>query len=245
MLILCYHAVSERWDAPLSATPDALERQLTWLVRRGYRGTTLTELRRTPGRPRAFAITFDDAYRSVAERAAPVLDELGLTATVFAPTSYVGTERPMVWPGIDQWAATEHRDELVPMSWSSLGELAERGWEVGSHTVTHPHLTDLDSETLEAELVLSREEIGKRIGRPCKTLAYPYGDHDADVVAAARDAGYLGAVTLPGPPHRPEPMRLPRVGVYHSDHDRRFRLKVSPAVRVARRSTALVGGRRG
>ena len=48
-------------------------------------------------------MTFDDAYRSVYEQARPVLESLGVPATVFVPTALVGSERPMAWPGTDQW----------------------------------------------------------------------------------------------------------------------------------------------
>ncbi len=47
-LILCYHAVRERWPAPLSVTPRALEDQLELLVRRGYRGATFGEETASP-----------------------------------------------------------------------------------------------------------------------------------------------------------------------------------------------------
>ena len=35
---------------------------------------------------------------------------------------------------------------------AGAARLAERGWEIGSHTMTHPVLTNADDETLETEL---------------------------------------------------------------------------------------------
>ena len=52
------------------------------------------------------AVTFDDAYRSVGELAVPVLAELGVPATVFAPTAFVGDPEPRGWEGTDEWAST-------------------------------------------------------------------------------------------------------------------------------------------
>jgi hypothetical protein len=72
----------------------------------------------------------------------------------------------------------------------------------------------------------------------CRSVAYPYGDHDERVVAAAGRAGYEAAATLPGRLHRPEPLRWPRVGVTHTDTRWRFRAKASQTVRHARASWA-------
>ena len=110
LLVLCYHAVSPTWPAPLSVTPAGLRRQLEGLVRRGYRSATFTDAvvgRRTSP---TVCVTFDDAYASVLREALPLLEELGLHGTVFAPTAFVGDEQPMTWPGIDGWLDTVHRE---------------------------------------------------------------------------------------------------------------------------------------
>src|SRR3954470_2335724 len=118
LLILCYHAVSEKFPASLSISPDALDAQLRPLVRRGYRGATFSDALARTQEDKTLVVTFDDAYRSVARLGFPILAELGLPATVFAPTAYIGTERPMGWEGIDRWHQTAHERELVPCSWS-------------------------------------------------------------------------------------------------------------------------------
>jgi peptidoglycan/xylan/chitin deacetylase (PgdA/CDA1 family) len=237
VLVLCYHAVSERWDADLSVRPEELERQLGMLSRRGYRGATFQRAVSDPPARRTVAVTFDDAYRSVIRLARPILDRLGFPGSVYVPTAFAGSERPLSWPGIDQWTGTEHEHELVPMTWDELRELADAGWEVGSHTRTHPHLTELGDEELASELRDSRAECADAMRRPCETLAYPYGDVDERVVAAARAAGYTQAAALPGRWHEPRPLEWPRVGVYYPDAPWRFRLKASP---LARRLRALL-----
>lgn len=247
VLVLCYHAVSPGWPAPLSVTPESLERQLELLVRRGYRGATFRDAVCAPPAPRTLAVTFDDAYLSVLELGKPILDRLGLVGTVFVPTDYPQRDEPMAWPGIDHWLEGPHRDELRAMSWEQLGGLAEGGWEIGSHTCSHPHLTEIDEAALEHELEGSKRECERRLGRPCHTIAYPYGDYDARVAAAAGRAGYEAACTLPARLHAVRPLEWPRVGVYHADDERRFRLKVSPAIRRLRASgawNALDGARR-
>jgi peptidoglycan/xylan/chitin deacetylase (PgdA/CDA1 family) len=236
VLVLCYHAVSERFPAPLSVTPDAFERQLALLAKADYRGATFDQAIRAPSR-RTVAITFDDAYLSVLTLGKPLLDAVGFPATVYAPTAYLDTpERPLEWPGIEQWHGGEHESELLPMSWDQLRELADAGWEIGSHTRTHPHLTTIGDDALRDELEESKATVEERLGRPCPTLAYPYGDYDERVVAAAGAAGYAAAGTLPARLHSERALAWPRVGIYQSDDERRFRMKVSRPLRRLRSS---------
>jgi len=238
VLVLCYHALSPTWAADLSTTPQRFERQIALLASRGYRGVTFSEAvaAAAPG-DRLAAITFDDAFRSVLELARPILDRHGFTATVFAPTDYIGGER-LRWQGIEQWLGGEHEDELQPMRWQELRALADAGWEIGSHTRSHPRLTQSDHETLAGELAESKATCEQQLQRPCSTLAYPYGDHDARVMRAAAEAGYTAAAALPDRLGGHDPLAYPRVGVYRVDDDRRFRLKVSPGLRRLRGSRA-------
>ncbi len=232
--MLCYHAVSESWDSELAVTPEQLERQVKILIGRGYEPARFLDAVTAPRARRTLAITFDDAYRSVHELARTVLQGLGATASVYAPTDWIGSDRPMQWPGIDDWLGTAHEAELLPMSWGELGELREEGWEVGSHTRSHPRLTELNDELLTAEIEGSRSACAAGLDRPCETIAYPYGDVDERVVAATAAAGYRAAGALPHAPHAAAPLRWPRIGIYRWDGTTRFRLKVSPLVRRAR-----------
>ncbi len=238
LIVLCYHALSPTWTADLSTTPERFERQIELLARRGYRGVTFSEAMHVPAGRRVVAITFDDAFRSVLELARPVLDSFRMPATVFAPTRAVDAGGPLRWPGIEQWLAGPDEHELTPMSWEELGSLAADGWEIGSHTATHPRLTQLDDEALAAELSESKAACERHLGGRCATLAYPYGDVDGRVVRAAEDAGYEAAAALPRRLDRGGALQWPRVGVYRTDGERRFRMKVSPAIRRLRRSGA-------
>ena len=234
LVVLCYHAVSPDWPAPLSVRPDELERQLTFLSRRGYRGVTVSEALDAPS-GRMVAVTFDDAYRSVLELAKPILERLGMCGTVYVPTDWPDRGEPMTWPGIAHWAGGPHEDELRCLSWDELGGLADAGWEVGSHTCTHPRLAELATEAeIAAELTGSREVCEERLGRPCRSVAYPYGSYDERVVQAAAAAGYDYGLTLPHGLRGPRPLAWPRIGIYNADRSYRWRLKLSPTIRRAR-----------
>lgn len=246
VIVLCYHAVSETWETALSVTPARLEEQLRFLSERGYRGATFEQALAAPPHERTVAITFDDAFLSVYEIAFPALSRHGFTGTLFVPTSHIGDGGTMAWPGIDQWVGGPHERELRGMTWGQVEELATAGWEIGAHTRTHPHLPEIDDEALMSELRGSREDCEQRLGRPCPSLAYPYGDFDERVLEAAGLSGYRFAGTLDRF-ERPRPLRWPRVGIYHHDDIERFRRKVSPTVRRLRGSPAwpLITGTRG
>jgi peptidoglycan/xylan/chitin deacetylase (PgdA/CDA1 family) len=233
-LVLCYHAVSPTWPAPLSVTPERFRSQVGLLLRRGYEPVTLAQASEPDHRRKLVAVTFDDAYRSVLERAAPILAELGAPATIFAPTAFVGSDRPMSWPGIEHWLGTEHEPELIPLRWQELAELADAGWEVGSHTMTHPRLTSVDDDVLREELTGSRAACEDRLGRACTSIAYPYGDVDSRVAAAAAAAGYRLGAGLPGSFGGRDRFQLARVGIYHGDPAWRFELKVAAPIRRLR-----------
>jgi peptidoglycan/xylan/chitin deacetylase (PgdA/CDA1 family) len=215
-------------------TPDSFERQIAYLLAHGWRATTFTAAALAPPSERTLAITFDDAFASVKRYALPILSGLGAPATVFAPTAFMDGAPSLKWDGIDHWLGTAAEPELAPLSWNELGELAELGWEIGSHTCNHPHLPRLDDAALEQELHASRERCAERLGRSCTSIAYPYGDVDARVAGATARVGYSAGAALSGSLRQLGAMRQPRLGIYHVDEWPRFRLKVLKATRFAR-----------
>jgi peptidoglycan/xylan/chitin deacetylase (PgdA/CDA1 family) len=210
-------------------TPNRLREQVGGFLRQGFQPLGFSEALRSDQK-KVLAVTFDDAYRSVPDLALPVLAELGVVGTVFVPTAEVEEGALRVWPGIEQWVGSRWEGELRGASWAELHRLSEAGWEIGSHTRTHPHLLDLDGDSLHAELEGSRQDLIAATGLKCTSLAYPYGEADLRVAAAARAAGYEAAATLadriPAPTAaRPDPMLLPRLGVHQQDGAARLRLK--------------------
>ncbi len=234
-LILCYHAVSPRWPADVAVAPDRLTDQLQTLTDQGYRAVTFSELVSLGPDQRAVAITFDDGYRSVVTLAGPILNRFDIRATVFLPTDFVGAG-PIAWPRINRWLETDHRDELETMSWQDARRLRDRGWEIGSHTRSHPRLTELPNDQLDEELVGSRTTCEQSLGVPCTALAFPFGDHDERVVSAAAAAGYSAAATLSAANGQTSSLRCPRVPILRFDGPRLFKIKTSGLVR---RSTVL------
>jgi peptidoglycan/xylan/chitin deacetylase (PgdA/CDA1 family) len=240
VLVLCYHGVGHRIEQRWTVLAGSFERQIAALRRRGYVGATFSAALTNPPGRRVVAITFDDAYRCVLDVAFPMLSAAGLPATVFVPTAYAAGRRPPAWDGAHSNGAASPDAALACMGWDQLRTLADAGWEIGSHTRTHPRLTLLDGAALTEELAGSRADCEEAMQRPCRALAYPYGDVDQRVVAAAGAAGYAFAATVPHRPEWPLPLRWPRIVVSSSDSDRRFALRTSAAGRRAQ--AAAFGG---
>ena len=202
-LVLCYHAVSPTWEHRLAIQPDLLLRQI-----------------RVLSRFRPVHATFDDAFLSAAS-IFPALELLGVRIQIFVCTSYARTGAPLTLPEL----AGDDREQLATMDWDALLEHAHRGVVIGSHAVSHPHLTKLSADELRRELNESKEEIEDRLGRRCEDLAYPYGEHDERVRAAARAAGYGRAYALRG--SRSDPYAAPRVDLYRRHTVPRTLLRVA------------------
>ena len=216
---------------------DALARQLQSLKRRGYEGLTVAEAERRLASGtlprRTVVVTFDDAYASTL-LAKPLLDAVGYPATVFVVTSFADSGERLCWAGIEQWVDGPYAGELQPLAWGELRALRDDGWEIGSHTVTHARLPEVDDETLERELGDSRARIVAELGA-CATIAYPYGLADDRVAAAAGRAGYASGLTLTSSHRRDEPLLRPRTGLYPTDRWRE-RVKLSLWFGAVRRS---------
>jgi peptidoglycan/xylan/chitin deacetylase (PgdA/CDA1 family) len=232
LLVLCYHGVSAAWRSPYALTPRSLEAQLQRLLRRGYVPRTLSVALAGQLVQDTLVVTFDDALASVRREALPVLERLGVPATVFACTAWVGRGGPMRI-GYDQ----APDGELVSLGWDDLAVLQDAGWEIGSHTRTHPRLTDVPAESLADELGSARAELERRLGS-CQAIASPPGAVNARVTAAARQAGYRAGCTATAGTGVPDPLLVPRTVVLAEDAGLRFALKTAPLARRLRSSQA-------
>jgi peptidoglycan/xylan/chitin deacetylase (PgdA/CDA1 family) len=146
----------------------------------------------------------------------PTLTQLGVPATIFMPTR-AGRDGLRDWEGIRPWSETKWRDELKGASWSQLRELVAAGWEIGSHSRTHPDLTNISDSALRDELEGSRDDCEAELGIGCSSIAYPYGSVDHRVVEAARQAGYRTGAALAVREGNRQPLCWPRLPVYRRD----------------------------
>ena len=169
--VLTYHR--------LGSSPG-FARQVAALERKGYQAVTLGRVWQAwrgeaalPRRP--VVLTFDDGYLSHYRTAARTLRARG-------------------WPGVLNLQV----DRLGVDGGLTRGQVRRMladGWELDSHTLSHPDLTKVGRARLRRELVGSREAIAREFGVTTNFLCFPYGHYDAAVQAAVRAAGYLAATT--------------------------------------------------
>ena len=205
--ILMYHVVSAAPpgtpNAELWVAQSTFGAEMRALRRAGYHAITLRQAfdawqHGGPLPRRPVVVSFDDGYLSQYTHARPVLRKLGWPGVL-----------NLEWRNLGKGGITEHEVR---------GLLAD-GWELDSHTLTHPDLTTVSDAQLRTELTASRRDIRRRFGAGhAEFFCYPAGRYDARVVAAVRAAGYRGATTVDeGLGERAEPFTLKRVRVNASD----------------------------
>lgn len=214
--VLMYHSVSDTPAAStraLSVRPAVFGAQLAYLRRQGFTGLTFGELgqRRRTGQPfpaRPIVLTFDDGYADLIEEALPILIEHGFPATVFVTTGWLRD-------------AGRHAVATAPgrmLSWTQLAELSVAGVEVAAHTHSHPQLDQISAPRLQADLGDCKRLLEDRLGRPVRSLAYPYGYSSKRVRTVAREIGYLQAAAVANATAAAtcDPFRVPRLTIRRS-----------------------------
>lgn len=148
--------------------------QMKLLQKNGWRGVSVGDASASFA-PKTVAITFDDGTETDLLLAAPILRECGFSATFYVTTG---------WTGQNGY-----------LSESQLRELSALGFEIGSHSMTHSYLTDLDDAGLRRELVDSKLRLEQNIGKAVEHFSCPGGRYDSRVAQLAREAGYRTVAT--------------------------------------------------
>jgi peptidoglycan/xylan/chitin deacetylase (PgdA/CDA1 family) len=196
-VILLFHRVTDAIPEDGLTVSTARFRRICAMLRRTFRVVSLGEIFRLarlgePLPPRTAAVTFDDCYYDNLA-AGGVLAEQGLPATFFVPAGYVGTQQRFPWDS--------HLPPLRNLSWDDVRAMAGMGFEIGSHTLTHPDLASLPLAEAQHEIWDSRREIEKQLGRPVRWFAYPFGEREHfrdDLLPLVAEAGYEGCVSAYG-----------------------------------------------
>jgi peptidoglycan/xylan/chitin deacetylase (PgdA/CDA1 family) len=217
--VLTYHAVG---DVPLTrdwyrlfVTPAIIRRHVARLRAWGYRLVTFGEIAAAAraGDARGLAaLTFDDGFSDNATLLPSLLDDLGIRATVFVISGWLGEVHPDA-----PWARIATADEVRAMH--------EAGIEIGAHTVSHVDLTKLDYKEALAELSGSRTQLEMIVESAVDVAAYPFGATNDTVIAACRAAGFVGACGTRGRGSWTEPLNLPRQDIGNRQTKLGFYLK--------------------
>lgn len=210
--VLVYHRFTgelKPGQERIDIAPRRFRRQLRALRALGFKPLSVEELlafhrgelNELPRR--RFAITVDDAMADAVE---PLRRAASLSPQLFVPTAELG--------GDAHWIDGE------PVArWEEVRTLAAAGVAIGSHTRHHRRLTQLGAAEREVELVGSLAELREQVPGAATVIAYPNGDHDDEVCAAAAAAGYEAAFTTKQGRNdaATDPYRLRRVSVHGAD----------------------------
>jgi peptidoglycan/xylan/chitin deacetylase (PgdA/CDA1 family) len=158
---------------------------------------------------KSLVLTFDDGDADLDWAVRPVLRRYGFTASAFVVTGYLG--------GRSDWERAEELRGRPLLSEAQLRAMADEGWDIGSHTASHPNLSAIDGEAMEREVRGARERLEEVLQRAVPSFCYPSGDYDARSRAAVKAAGHTVAVTTVRGCVRSgaDPLLLPRIGVSH------------------------------
>lgn len=231
--ILMYHSICSPQDNPnrIFTSPELFEAHMRYLKRRNLRGVSMRELLRAESMGNAkglVGLTFDDGYEDFLQNAVPVLERFGFSATVFVVVGMLGEENSWEFRG-------DPRPRMNLLGVDGIREVAARGMEVGSHSMTHPKLLGLESGLLNEEVSGSRRVLSEVLGEPVDGFCYPYGFLDRASVQAVRIARYAYACAVVVRVER-NAYDLPRVTVTE-DNVYKFvaKLKIYPQYAAAKR----------
>jgi peptidoglycan/xylan/chitin deacetylase (PgdA/CDA1 family) len=89
------------------------------------------------------------------------------------------------------------------------------GQEIGSHTLTHPRLTQISPLQAREEIFASKKRLEDAFGKAIEHFCYPYGDWNPEIREIVREAGYASGCTTKFGVNTPEadPFALKRITV--------------------------------
>ena len=183
--ILMYHVI----ESPPAGTSlselflpgNQFQAQMAYLKAHGYHAVTLAQVwaywtagGKLPIHP--VVLSFDDGYRS--------------QFTVAARTLHT-----YHWPGVLNMIVKHLHEGTYGLGVNDIKTMISWGWELDSHTLTHPDLTTVHGADLKAEVSGSRKQLQALFNVPVSFFCYPAGAYDDEVVAAVHAAGYEAATT--------------------------------------------------
>ena len=250
--ILTFHALDEQ-SSIISFSPELFRRGMAKLYKKGYRTLSLLEVtdclhQRKPFAERSFVITFDDGYQTVYEKAFPVLQDYGMTATIFLTVGEMGGVKHG-----DRLPSLEGRSML---NWREIKEMKQGGIEFGAHTLTHPDLTCLPLDRIKTEICDSKTIIENALNTPVSYFAAPYSRYDDRSLEIIRQHFACACSDRLGLTHLGSDLyALERVDAYYLRTERLFDIMLTPLFplyirarsipRRIRRSIQIIpGGRR-
>jgi len=203
----------------ITVTPEGLRCIIRTLRFWGYQTVSLKDVMMAGGPEHlpvnTVLLTFDDGYVNNLTYGLPVLTEERCPAVIFVLAGRPG--------GTNDWDQGDlpetQRDRLLTED--QLKTLAESPWiTYGSHGLYHRPMDRIEASALAEEIHQSYEILSARYPEAfLPVMAYPWGAHDASVVAAMAQSPYALGFTVKKAlwQNRQQPYQIPRYSVYFKD----------------------------
>jgi peptidoglycan/xylan/chitin deacetylase (PgdA/CDA1 family) len=127
-------------------------------------------------------ISFDDGLQDHAETASPLLERFGLRGWFMIPGGFLDEPVSSQAQYFRAHVRGEPNEEHPPhpparaMTWEMARSIGRRGHVLGCHTWSHRPLDrSASAETIQEEIVLAKEKLESRLGRPVRTFAWARG----------------------------------------------------------------------
>ena len=143
------------------------------------------------------ALTFDDGLVDNLTIVAPLLKSVGVPATVFVVSGWLGLRHPDA-----PWTRA--------MSAPELRALSEAGFEIGGHSAHHDDLTRFPRDRAILDMSNCRAALESVLDRPVEIFAYPFGERHPPPCPPARRRDIHAACRSSGAGSWDEPFNLPR-----------------------------------
>ncbi len=224
--VLMYHRVikTTNYDQ-LTVNPDVFEAQMRYLSQ--YCNvvsldTAAKDLYLNKKNSRNVVVTFDDGYLDNLEYALPILQKYNIPATIFVTTDFCNQDK--------SHPRYRNENKRLHLDWGEVCELNKLdNITIGSHTLSHPFLSRLNTIDVKKEIFKSKEIIESKLSSEVKHFCYPSGDFGSREVALINEAGYETAVTVSPGKNRCHisKFELNRTEVTNKDADMEFFLKLN------------------
>ncbi len=222
---LVYHKVSPDLEWGLTTTtPGQFKAQMLYLQSLGFDFARMQDAGQLQN---PVYLTFDDGYANIHHHAAPVLADLGATATVYVITDYIGRK--------NSWDYFTAKGQVRHLNWGEIRELDRLSWEIGSHACSHENLLHVPQRIRQEELSRSRAVLEDGLGHAITSFSAPFNAWDLRLLEEIGEAGYTSfAISWPMEPLPPwSGFILPRLGVYLHDIHPLFQGKLFPGAGMA------------
>ncbi|RGR58489.1 polysaccharide deacetylase family protein [Dorea formicigenerans] len=204
VVVIYYHEVVEKGQgySYQKIEKDKFEAQMRYLYEQGYKSILFSDLDKALPE-KSIIVSFDDGFRTVYEKAAPIMKKYGIHGNIYLPTKYIGTDSHF-------------------MTWEMVKELSEdKFFEMQAHTHTHIDIRRLNEQSVKEQINESDKMFQKHLERFPQAFCMPFGTYDKKSIKLLKKesrynyllGSYYGRIKSKNISGRV----LPRIGISNND----------------------------